>query len=240
MLRRQMKKALQNKSWTFLKYAIAEFLMVVVGILFALQINNWNAIRINKESKNNIISEIKAQLQDDLIDIEGNIKGHEQALSAVDSIRIYLQGGLTTSDSLKWYIHRAIGDYTSLSNTTSFDKLKEFGLQYIQNETLRKEVARLYDYQYESLNLLEEDYYPASYYEEYKDKVLDEVEPYLYLDGQNVAYKSVPLGTALSPRFAFELAQIKQWRSFQIQVYLQTKEDIYLVDSLISVELKGE
>ena len=32
----------ENKTGKYLKYAIGEIILVVVGILIALQINNWN------------------------------------------------------------------------------------------------------------------------------------------------------------------------------------------------------
>ena len=41
---RQIRKSLleQNKMGKYFKYAIGEILLVVIGILIALQINNWN------------------------------------------------------------------------------------------------------------------------------------------------------------------------------------------------------
>ena len=38
----------KNKTSKYLKYAIGEILLVVIGILIALQINNWNQNRISK------------------------------------------------------------------------------------------------------------------------------------------------------------------------------------------------
>ena len=32
----------QDKAFEYLKYAIGEILLVVIGILIALQVNNWN------------------------------------------------------------------------------------------------------------------------------------------------------------------------------------------------------
>lgn len=33
---------MENKTGKYFKYAIGEFVLVVIGILIALQINNWN------------------------------------------------------------------------------------------------------------------------------------------------------------------------------------------------------
>lgn len=40
----------QNKTGKYLKYAIGEIVLVMIGILFALQINNWNEARKLNES----------------------------------------------------------------------------------------------------------------------------------------------------------------------------------------------
>ena len=37
---------MQNKTSKYFKYAIGEILLVVIGILIALQINNWNSNRV--------------------------------------------------------------------------------------------------------------------------------------------------------------------------------------------------
>ena len=43
------KLATENKGWAYSRYAIGEIVLVVIGILIALQINNWN--ELNKEHK---------------------------------------------------------------------------------------------------------------------------------------------------------------------------------------------
>ncbi|MGB5417519.1 DUF6090 family protein [Algibacter sp.] len=52
----------ENKTGKYFKYAIGEIVLVVIGILIALQINNWNENRIkNKEVKtflNNLIQDL--------------------------------------------------------------------------------------------------------------------------------------------------------------------------------------
>ena len=44
----------ENKTGKYLKYAIGEIVLVVIGILIALQINNWNENRKASKPDNHI------------------------------------------------------------------------------------------------------------------------------------------------------------------------------------------
>ena len=44
----RQKLASENKVMAYLHYAIGEILLVVIGILIALQVNNWNELRKQK------------------------------------------------------------------------------------------------------------------------------------------------------------------------------------------------
>jgi hypothetical protein len=53
----------QNKTGKYLKYAIGEIVLVVIGILIALSINNWNQNRINQLDKKEILSKLQIEFQ---------------------------------------------------------------------------------------------------------------------------------------------------------------------------------
>ncbi len=57
----------KNKTGKYLKYAIGEILLVVIGILIALGINNWNSTRLDKnkgiEVLNVIVNELESNQQ---------------------------------------------------------------------------------------------------------------------------------------------------------------------------------
>ena len=55
----------KNKTGKYLKYAIGEILLVMIGILLALQINNWNSKRIEKRVEISSYKNIKRQINDD-------------------------------------------------------------------------------------------------------------------------------------------------------------------------------
>ncbi|WP_051044092.1 DUF6090 family protein [Psychroflexus gondwanensis] len=55
----------KNKTGKYLKYAIGEIVLVVIGILIALQINNWNESRKQGISEKEFIASIKNDLKQD-------------------------------------------------------------------------------------------------------------------------------------------------------------------------------
>jgi Family of unknown function (DUF6090) len=57
----------------YLKYAIGEIILVVIGILIALSINNWNHDRLLKKEEFSYYQNIKRQLTEDSHVIESNI-----------------------------------------------------------------------------------------------------------------------------------------------------------------------
>jgi len=71
-LRRQLIK--EGNTTNYLKYAIGEIVLVVVGILIALSINNWNHGRIEKIAENKYYENLKAELAEDKIELYGSIK----------------------------------------------------------------------------------------------------------------------------------------------------------------------
>ena len=60
------KLAAENRVAKYLRYAIDEILMVVIGILMALQINNWNENRKEAIFEQKVLKEIQSSLADNI------------------------------------------------------------------------------------------------------------------------------------------------------------------------------
>jgi hypothetical protein len=62
---RNIRKNLLKKGKTtkYFKYAIGEIILVVIGILIALQINNWNEIRKQKLAEQEVLTSLKKELE---------------------------------------------------------------------------------------------------------------------------------------------------------------------------------
>jgi hypothetical protein len=69
---------MENKTGKYFKYAIGEIVLVVIGILIALSINNWNENKKSENQLNNIYNEVETNLKSDLLNIDYVIKQYEQ------------------------------------------------------------------------------------------------------------------------------------------------------------------
>ena len=57
------KLADDNKPIKYFRYAIGEIVLVVIGILIALQVNNWNQKRIDRNKETIILKELHEEFK---------------------------------------------------------------------------------------------------------------------------------------------------------------------------------
>ena len=68
----------EGKTGKYLKYAIGEIVLVVIGILIALQINNWNENRKATIVENNLVLTVIAELKSVKKELKGNLNFNQQ------------------------------------------------------------------------------------------------------------------------------------------------------------------
>ena len=66
----------QNRFTKYLLYAIGEILLVVIGILIALQVNNWNEERIVAEDTRLLFHEVNKELVQNIKDVDRVLNVH--------------------------------------------------------------------------------------------------------------------------------------------------------------------
>ncbi|MBT5644710.1 MAG: hypothetical protein HOI78_00005 [Polaribacter sp.] len=70
----------------YIKYAIGEITLVVVGILIALQVNNLNEKRIEKKSMNDYFQKIVSNVQGDIKESEGLLKFRQDHIISCNKV----------------------------------------------------------------------------------------------------------------------------------------------------------
>ena len=83
--RKIRKKMLDNnKPMKYIRYAIGEILLVVIGILIALSINNWNQNRITKLKEKKALIQLVQNLNSNLKQFSYNIKIENDIIKSVE------------------------------------------------------------------------------------------------------------------------------------------------------------
>lgn len=73
----------EGKTAKYLKYAIGEIVLVVIGILIALSINNWNEVQHQKDKERKILVEIMRDLESNVSILQNEIKNQEKFIDEI-------------------------------------------------------------------------------------------------------------------------------------------------------------
>lgn len=134
----------ENKFSKYLIYAIGEIVLVVIGILIALSINNWNNNSINKIKEKQILESYKIDLQSNIKELERVIQKSEITQSASDSVLAYHQSKIkdVSLEQLEELIMKATGFTVYKTNEgTVQDVLGSGVLGIITNDEIRLSIG---------------------------------------------------------------------------------------------------
>ncbi len=138
----RMKMASDNKPMAYMRYAIGEIILVVIGILIALQINNWNSERIANAKMKTYLRDIKEDLIADTIGFNRNIGYYKNFVEFKHRFLSLTQFENISTDSLSNLIIPQYGKYDI--NATTFTKITNLGISELsKNDSLSQ---KIYDY----------------------------------------------------------------------------------------------
>ena len=132
----------KNKTGKYFKYAIGEILLVVIGILIALQINNWNENRINNLKETAILATIHKEFKQNKKQLDSVVYGHKIAYRSCSKIislfPIRSKPEPAVLDSLSVQLFNSYGGVTFNPSQTSINALSSSSsFNIIKNENLR-------------------------------------------------------------------------------------------------------
>jgi hypothetical protein len=136
----------ENKFSKYLIYAVGEILLVVIGILIALQINNWNEGRKMEKLELSLLKEMKDNLRADIQDINNNIGFHERGIQSANIILYSFENNLPYNDTLNKHYGKVPMIPRFLMSENAYNSMNKEGMRIIQNDSLRNAIT----YHYES------------------------------------------------------------------------------------------
>jgi len=145
---RHIRKSLleENKMGKYFKYAIGEIILVVIGILIALQINNWNENKKERAFENKMLQEIRKELIQDTIYFGMIKKRAKRTIEAVDKMLIYYAQKVKVTDSVSKYARNIFTSFQFSYHKGAYEAIKSTGIDKISNDSIRNTLTDLYDF----------------------------------------------------------------------------------------------
>jgi hypothetical protein len=221
-----------GKTSKYLKYAIGEIILVMIGILLALQVNNWNEKR--KEHLTQII--LLTNLNDDLIRnkdlIENNISAFTTTIGQIDVLLNAYSQNMTYNDSLIVYFHKARVFPESQLSFIAFNEIKTKGTDIIVSTVLRKKIVDLHEItladMIETTYRLENALRPIQLEHQLKNFFATDTDALIPNDGEKIM---------LDSDYFNIISQRKAYYNYFIKMKKNSIKEIDLVQNLIEQEL---
>ncbi|MFC4720964.1 DUF6090 family protein [Geojedonia litorea] len=145
---RQIRRDLMEKNNTgkYLKYAIGEIVLVMIGILLALQVNNWNEMNKKKRLKNEYQTSLTNDYTKDTLQLNDRLKRNKKRLALLTSVIDSIDNGFYTT--IEDYIELYLNNFSSISviniyNSNSFNLLISTGNIDLFDKKFRTELMEL-------------------------------------------------------------------------------------------------
>ncbi len=244
----------EGKTARYFKYAIGEILLVVIGILIALQINNWNEARKATIQEVTLLKNIQQDIELDKLDINFNIKYHKLMLKAEIELLDFLQSDLTEPKTPIDY-SKALGfPLVAVIHKSTFNNLINNDISIISNNKLKKTITRFYDYFVTAILLMENE---TPEYNTYNAKKpfflkyfkLDNKSKFLKLSSENSEYQYNPdlekqslilkdeKAAKQDEAFKINLNESQFFRNAKISIYSNLLKEIDKLNAALNTEL---
>ncbi|RED44227.1 DUF6090 family protein [Seonamhaeicola aphaedonensis] len=130
----------EGKTGKYLKYAIGEIVLVVIGILIALQINNWNEERKANNLEVKLLKDLVLEMKQNKSLLE-NAKSRHKAHDSISTVILEQRTNLTAENYLQHLVFTTYFATTDFVNGNVQSILSEHGPSIISNDTLKEFVT---------------------------------------------------------------------------------------------------
>jgi len=165
----------ENNFRKYILYAIGEIILVVIGILIALQINNSNENRKLRTKELIYLNNIKTDLKLNINTLEEFIQNREKTVEAVDSLLIYFKREKELdTDRFNFFNVTVLDWYPLVMHTNTYEELMNSGnFALISNKTIKNDLQNM-EAKYEMIKFIENEMqqdYERYLYEHFFDLV---------------------------------------------------------------------
>jgi hypothetical protein len=143
----------------YIPYAIGEIFLVVVGILIAIQINNWNESRKQKIAEKEVLRDIVIGIEDNIGYLNFSINYNQTGIESGELILNHLDNNYPYHDSLDMHFSQAFGYSSPFIRNPGYESLKSFGMNIVEDDSILQRLIFFHSGWIETLVLRQEEYF---------------------------------------------------------------------------------
>lgn len=140
----------ENKFGKYLLYAIGEIALVMIGILLALQVSNWNEQRKDKKEQHFLLTKMRSDIESDKERIAKRIELSNSSIeNYIECLDILASDKEVSRAEFMTLFGNILATNQFTQTTTTFDNLVSTGkIELIQNEALLDAIVGYYNKEY--------------------------------------------------------------------------------------------
>ncbi|MCA0154401.1 DUF6090 family protein [Winogradskyella vincentii] len=230
---RHIRKSLisENKMGIYFKYAIGEILLVVIGILIALQINTWNEERKERNREQAILKNLQLEYNSNIGNVADAYNSFYEAYEASDKLlEIVASEDAINPQEVDALLDVIINKTKSLDIITgTLDEIVSTGsLNLITDENLRKQLSNWSFFITDTQDdiVIYRDYLFGVFIPEITDKVNLKNLPIPDFFDKNLGFKPIP-----KSNFKIDYNKTIRTVEFENQLYNNTLNYMYVLNS---------
>jgi len=140
---------MENKTGKYLKYAIGEIVLVVIGILIALSVAEWNNSRHDNKTEIRLLKELHKGISEDLKTINTDLEIVNTCIADLIELDSLLKVDTPIANE---YHYKLFGNVYGLRylnlNKALYEDLKATGLGIIKDEKTRSQIIKVFEDNY--------------------------------------------------------------------------------------------
>jgi len=142
-IRRQL--ASENKFQKYSRYAIGEIVLVVIGILIALSINNWNENRKERNKELIYLNNIKEDIKLNIASLEVFIVTRDETVNSVAIVLEYFNGKQKIDhNTFNFHNINILEWYPFVQHSNTYEELMNSGkFAIISNKSIKNELQNI-------------------------------------------------------------------------------------------------
>ena len=226
----------ENQFLKYSKYAIGEIILVVLGILIALQINNWNNVQNDKQAEIKYLKQLLSSLEDNYQIIGDKIATNQRLYEQGVQLFKDLKQNKELNDSIKRRFLIPQFDQAVLLNTAAFENFKNDGMSLISNEELKFEIINIYEQELK--------YMQITFADQFENYITQVIHPFysrnFEITTKNEQWLATPNdyeGLLRKREFTNILSSINSMREYAIQFHGESQKDIKDLINKIEAEI---